>query len=52
MSSSDSVVGSNNAELASQPLKGLKIEAYPIMSEMMFPEIAKKEKEYTIDRIR
>ncbi len=39
MSSSDIVVESNNAEQASQPLNGLKIEGYSIMSEMMFPEI-------------
>ncbi len=52
MSSSDSVVESNNSELVSRPLKGLKNEGYSIMSEMMFPEIVEKEKEYTIDRIR
>jgi hypothetical protein len=52
MSSSDSVDESNNSELASQPLKGLKNEVYSIRSEMMFPEIFEKEKEYTIERIR
>ena len=52
MSSREIVDGSNKSEEASRPLKGLKIEAYSIMSEMMFPEIAKKEREYTIDRIR
>ena len=51
MSSSDSVVESNNSELVSRPLKGLKNEVYSIRSEMMFPEICEKEKECTIDRI-
>jgi len=51
MSSSDSVVESNNSELVSRPLKGLKNEVYSIRSEMMFPAIGEKEKECTIDRI-
>ena len=42
MSSSDSVVGSNNAEQASRLLKGLKNEGYSIRIEMMFPEIVEK----------
>ena len=51
MSSSDIVVVRNNSELASQPLKGLKNEVYSIRSEMMFPEIGEKEREYTIEHI-
>ncbi len=42
MSSSEVLVGSNNSELASQPLKGLENEGYSIRSEMMFPEIVEK----------
>ena len=52
MFSSDIVVVRNNSELASQPLKGLKNELYSKRSEMMFPEICEKEKEYTIVRIK